>query len=585
MSSLLLQVPRNPKFLADVGKYIVELESNIKRLPFFKAAEAKAPLAARDSCDFFTQCIQALEVEFASDLNSYSTMRWMYYLRRTPNGVFAGELASTGAASRALAEIYANRSTKAEVATYGREGFVFPINECTLRHIARFMAFITIIYDLHVGFRLASKGYDFAFPPQHPRAAAGGKLATGFLAFIPLTNPAASVLPQRVPDTVLESAVQIYDQRHDLQHTFLGAAMSRTGLARGNAAVDYIDADLDLTQAFWGLHEEIRFSPQKLLEGHPQAVIYGADGKVIVRFGPTNLDLARLFELYRLPVMAGIGIDTNASLCLLILLLGGRWLQTRRFSTLRVMELGYFIAEFKEWSQSGEKEYVAVCDEIRQHLPQFQAPESFGAFSESCLTIKGEVWPVAHGAPAKITNDYICIDMWAASMGFLTWLQFPKTQGQVANERATKFEDVVQEVIDRTRWADKVCRQLRQRPLKIDGRDLTDIDAIGSYGGTLLVVSCKSIPYTREYDQGVHQVIRNAASTVDRGVDYWASIVSQLEAMGAGDNFDLTGYKKIVGVVCTPFAVYTSHTKSLSCTVDKLRWACSLDELVEFLEE
>ncbi|WJH56616.1 hypothetical protein FE254_10715 [Ectopseudomonas guguanensis] len=176
------------------------------------------------------------------------------------------------------------------------------------------------------------------------------------------------------------------------------------------------------------------------------------------------------------------------------------------------------------------------------------------------------------------------MDMWAASMGFLAWLQFPKTQGQVANERATKFEDVVQEVIDRTRWADEASRALRQRRLRVDGQALTDIDAIGSYDGTLLVVSCKSIPYTREYDRGVHNVIRNAASTVDNGVDYWARIVSQLEALRAGDNFDLTGYKQIVGVVCTPFPVYTGDTKSLSTTVGELRWACSLDELVEFLE-
>ncbi|TRO08030.1 hypothetical protein EQ836_25005 [Ectopseudomonas mendocina] len=582
MSSLLLQAPHNPKFLADIGKYIVELELQIKRHSFFQAAKTKASLSARDSCDFFTQCIQAAEDVFASDLNSYSAMRWMYYLRRIPSGVFDGKLSSTGVNARALAEVYANRSTKVETATFGCEGFVFPINVSTLRHIAHFIAFIMTIGDLQVRFRLASKGFDYVFPENHPRTVVRGKLAAG-LTFKPLTN-VPSPLPRRVPNPVLESAVRIYDQRHDyLQQTFLGIAMSQVGLAHDNAAVDF-DADVDITQAFWGLHDEIKFSPQKLLEGHPHAAIYGTDGKVLVRFSPTQLNLARLFELYRLPVMAGVQIDTNASLCLLVVLLGGRLLKTRRFSCLRVMELGYFIVEFSEWNESGEKEYSAVCDEIRKHLPQFQAPESFGAFSDCCLTFKGEVWPLAHGAPIRITNDYVCMDMWAASMGFLAWLQFPKTQGQVANERATKFEDVVQEVIDRTRWADEASRALRQRRLRVDGQALTDIDAIGSYDGTLLVVSCKSIPYTREYDRGVHNVIRNAASTVDNGVDYWARIVSQLEALRAGDNFDLTGYKQIVGVVCTPFPVYTGDTKSLSTTVGELRWACSLDELVEFLE-
>lgn len=45
------------------------------------------------------------------------------------------------------------------------------------------------------------------------------------------------------------------------------------------------------------------------------------------------------------------------------------------------------------------------------------------------MAFKGEVWPFAHGAPVKIIDDYVCIDMWAASMGFLAWLQFPRIQG------------------------------------------------------------------------------------------------------------------------------------------------------------
>ncbi|MNJ64612.1 hypothetical protein D3C77_605730 [compost metagenome] len=143
---------------------------------------------------------------------------------------------------------------------------------------------------------------------------------------------------------------------------------------------------------------------------------------------------------------------------------------------------------------------------------------------------------------------------------------------------------MVQEAVDQTRWGNSQHHGLRQRALRVDGQQLTDIDAIGSYDDTLLIISCKSIPYTREYDQGTHRAIRNAASTVDNGVDFWTNIVSQLTANPIGDNFDFSGYKQIVGVVCTPFAVYTSDAKSLSMTAQDLRWACSLDELIEYLE-
>lgn len=578
MSALLLKAPLNKKFQADVQKYIIELESKITRFHFFRAAQVKKLLPARESSEFFTQSIEALEKAFAGDLSSYSAMRWMYYLRRTPNAVFGGDLSSTGVNSRALAEIYANQSTKSETAAYGSNGFVFPINDSTLRHVARFISFITIIYDLQVGFRFASKGSEYDFSSRHHRALVKSNFMAGLSAF-------KSVLPRRVQNPLLESAVQIYDQRHNYQRrTFQGVAMSLAGLAHYDAVNGEIQTGVDITQAMWGMHDEKMFSPQEFLAGNPRAEIYGSNRQIIVRFGPSNIDYAKLFELYRLPVMAKVEIDNNAALCLLLLFIAGRWLQRRRYSFLRVMELGYFIMDFQQWEDFADGQYSKACDEVRQYLPQFQAPENYSAFVTSCLKFKGEVWPLSHGDILRVTNDYVCIDMWAASTGFLGWFQFPKTQGQIANERAARFEDVVQEVIDLSPWADSSIQGLRQRELKVDGQALTDIDAIGSYEGTLLVVSCKSIPYTREYDRGTHNAIRNAASTVDKGVDYWANIVSQLQARKEGDNFNLTSYKQIVGVVCTPFAVYTSHPASLSMSVGKLRWACSLDELSEFLK-
>ena len=78
--------------------------------------------------------------------------------------------------------------------------------------------------------------------------------------------------------------------------------------------------------------------------------------------------------------------------------------------------------------------------------------------------------------------------------------------------------------------------------------------------------------------------VGNAASTVDQGVELWSEIVNTLTANPKGDNFDFSGYKRIIGVLCTPFAVYTSDAKALSMTVDELRWASSLDELMSFLE-
>jgi len=60
--------------------------------------------------------------------------------------------------------------------------------------------------------------------------------------------------------------------------------------------------------------------------------------------------------------------------------------------------------------------------------------------------------------------------------------------------------------------------------------------------------------------------------------------VNRLSENPSGDNFDFNNYERIVGVVCTPFAVYTSDEQSLSTSLGALRWACSLDELIAFIE-
>lgn len=580
MSSLLIAITKNQNFRSDVDKYISELERGIQGCSFFKTAETKVLLPAKESSTFFSECIQALEEQFISNLNSYSPMRWMYYLRRIPNAVFGGKLSSTAPNSRALAEIYANSSSKSESATFGFNGFEFPVNDATLRHIARFIAFIVIIYDLQVGFRFANKGCEYEFKVKKAGAARLSSLSRGMDSELRDAG-ATSLLPKRVANSSLESAVSIYDKRHDYKaRTFLGTFLNRAGLAYEGAKVE---TEVDIRQAFWGLQEERRFSPQTFLEGHPYAEKYGKHGQVLRRFGAADLQLSQIFDLYRLPVMAKEDIHPNAALCLLTLLLGGGWLHKKRYACLKTMEVGYYISDYDDWIESGEKEYLMICEEISKHLPHFCPPENFTAFSESCMRFKGEAWPLAHGAPVKITPNYVCVDMWAASMGFLHWFQFPNTQGKIANERAVKFEDLVQEVLDRSSWAHAASRTLRQRTLRIDDKALTDIDAIGSRDGVLLIISCKSIPYTREYDQGVHVAIRNAASTVNKAVSHWTSITSCLKHRQQGDNFNLSDYKEIVGLVCTPFAVYTSDAQALSVVFQDLRMAASLDELAAFL--
>lgn len=584
MSKLLQTISDDDKFRKDVSKYLLELNSQLKTFDFFKAAQSKKRLSALESGQFFADCIAAMEQVFAPHIQAYSAMRWMYYLRRMPNPVFSGDLHSTVANNRALAEIYAQRSERVEEARLGPEGFKFPLDDGTLRHAARFSAFVVIMNDLQVDFRFASKGCEYAFGSERAtKSCPWGTKSASLLTFKAKSPADAISLPRRVDSDEIVAAARIYDQRHNVRSTFLGNALMRAGLADIADAKNKTPDYMTIREAIWSLSEEALVSLQELLEGHPQADMVKEGMKALVRFGATGIELDSLFDLYRLPVMAAVNIDDGAVLNLITLLLGGRLLESRRFAAVRVMEVGYFVVDRDEWNGLADKEYASVCDRIRTALPQLNAPATFELFSAACHAYRGSAWPIVHGNPVRTTSNYVCIDMWAASMGFITALQFPKVQGQVANERATWFEDVVQELIDTTPWAAAEVHSLRQKALTLGGKVLTDIDAIGTRGRDLLIVSCKSIPYTMEYDQGAYKAIRNAETTVVDAVAHWKGIVEILDATRVGDNYNLSGFDRIIGVVCTPFAVYTKSAEALSTTTGSLRWASSVEELAHFL--
>ncbi|KRE86034.1 hypothetical protein ASG75_10905 [Rhodanobacter sp. Soil772] len=584
MTKLLQTISDDDKFRQNVSKYLLELIAQLKKFDFFKAAQSKKRLSALESGQFFADCIGAMEQIFAHHIQAYSAMRWMYYLRRTPNSVFSGDLHSTVANNRALAEIYAQRSKRVEEARWGQAGFEFRLDDGTLRHVARFVAFVFIMNNLQVDFRFASKGGEYTFGAESaPKSSSWGTKAAPLLTFKAKSPAVATSLPRLVDSDEIVLAARIYDQRHNVRSTFLGHALTRAGLADTTDAKNKPPEYMTLREAIWSLTEETLFSPQKLLEGHPQADLVEEGMKALVRFGPTGIELDALFDLYRQPAMAAINIDDGAVLHLITLLLGGRLLEIRRFAALRVMELGYFVVALDEWDGLAGEEYASVCDRIRSALPQLNAPATFELFSAACHAYLGSAWPIVHGNPVRTTPNYVCIDMWAASMGFIAAFQFPKVQGQVANERATWFEDVVQELIDSTSSAAPKIRSLRQKPLTLGGKALTDIDAIGTRGRDLLIVSCKSIPYTMDYDRGVYNAIRNTETTVVNAVAHWKGIVKTLDATRVGDNYNLSGFDRIIGVVCTPFAVYTKSAEALSSTTGNLRWASSLDELAHFL--
>jgi hypothetical protein len=158
--------------------------------------------------------------------------------------------------------------------------------------------------------------------------------------------------------------------------------------------------------------------------------------------------------------------------------------------------------------------------------------------------------------------------------------------GALVNARGSHFEQYVQETIDHTSWVPKPPpRELCRRTLRLNGRPITDVDALAVSGSTILLVSCKSIPYTYEHDRGDYATVRNIRTHIEQADIEWQQRVDRLRRERSGDNYNFKGYE-IYGVVCTPFAVFTHRpqTRIMMERADRfLRATCSVSELQVFL--
>jgi hypothetical protein len=203
----------------------------------------------------------------------------------------------------------------------------------------------------------------------------------------------------------------------------------------------------------------------------------------------------------------------------------------------------------------------------------------------STLTkMKGNTWPLMAGPIFRYEGDSICVDLASATNRLEASLEFPRIQGELANARAEHFENAVQEIIDDSRWRPRrEIRAMRGRTLSAQGQKISNIDAIGELETSVLLVSCKSLVYSAEYDVGEYKAIRNAASVVCKGIEDWEEIVGKIRNNRVGDNFDFSQFKTILGVVVTPMEVFVGVEAADQFAAPGLRLASSAQELARWL--
>ena len=84
---------------------------------------------------------------------------------------------------------------------------------------------------------------------------------------------------------------------------------------------------------------------------------------------------------------------------------------------------------------------------------------------------------------------------------------------------------------------------------------------------------------------GDYRKVRNVRTTVERAVDYWIDIKNRLWSEKKGRNYDLSKFKDIIAIVCTPEVVFVTSEATLGFETKGLRRAVSIKELKFWLEE
>lgn len=512
--------------------------------------EAASPLAA------VRLAIEGVGRRHAQAMGNYS---WLFWLRRLPPEAFAGGLPTSSPYRRALAEVMSSWTTTSE--HFGSEVYrsVVPaISGDQLDSLVKLCGAAHALAVVHSVIRRSGKGERVQWFRRD--------------------------LPSTVPNSDLDEMIDLYDQRN----------LSQEGIHAGTRPFEF--------QSIFGPLKP----PVKLEE---LALVVDALPQV------TDIPYWRgpISEIKKVSLKPGrfvAGVMTTSDVQAIISLAKGvpPW-QDTRLASLIILLRNTFLEMFlrgqgNEWNPLPSVGYLVypsaiLLASIQAHLPLVSTdlqkampqcvPIEATQVLQALASIETRVWPLAMGPISRVAGDQTCIDIYAATQRLHQMLAVSTSGGgSLVNARALHFEQYVQGEIDKTSWAPSPpLRSLWQKTLRINQQAITDLDAIAVHGSIILLVSCKSVVYTPEYECGDYGAVRNVRTHLEESDIEWQERVSRIRQDLKGDNYNLEGYE-VYGTVCTPFVAFTygQQARIILHLEDRiLRAACSVSELAAFLSD
>jgi hypothetical protein len=534
------------RYVRETLQPIVDREARVLGLA------AAAELRGEEASQVLSECIRCVTQELRKWADGYTPMRWLWMLRRLPHEIFRGDYITTAGYDTALAEVLSGQSVchRCGIRVTADGVLHYQLDSGVIRRLARFCEGVRFLSDLHRCYRWAGKGASLAFKKgESPDVRVSGDI---------------------------RSAVEAYDRR--VEKT--GRPLNRTGSVLTSG-----DLSESLISMLW-VHS---INTVEIPTLRPGASIHSAtpDDYILAacRFMPESLPLAglaRLLEDRRVRVEQVVSRDV----AILVFLLAALYVFAARHIAgyWTLMARGYLL-----WT--GRTAAIQAIDDMFQQLPDLLAGllhraaiHNTSELLEAACGMRGCPWPLVAGPICRECGNGICFDFASVTMRLEALFEFPPEQGGLANARSQHFEDEVQAVIDRSRWRPHPeIAALRGRQLSHNGRVITDIDAIGESDGALLIVDCKSFVYSGAYDIGDYKAIRNVSTLVRDSLRHWSGICTHLIEYRKGDNYDMSRYRSILGVVCTPHVAYSDKDTILAEAAPGLPGVASVVELGQWL--
>ncbi|WFR66896.1 hypothetical protein P9139_20215 [Curtobacterium flaccumfaciens] len=181
-------------------------------------------------------------------------------------------------------------------------------------------------------------------------------------------------------------------------------------------------------------------------------------------------------------------------------------------------------------------------------------------------TVKEMYHPLRRSFPGPVlleSGENVIVDVAALTWHASVELRInSRTGGSLVNVGATRFEELTQAIIDETPFKpDERVRKLVRRTLRLDGKDITDIDAFVQFGRSLFLISCKRSLVGVNYISGEYREMVNAKSRIEQALDEWDARLDFFKRHPVGDNYDLSGFT-LDGLVLVPEIVFTPDARA-----------------------